>query len=73
MLKDVIHQHRHELRHSVYSSSFSPIRGRTVYCLALGLSLLKPFPSYRVYDVQNTQLVCSWCLFKVCVDLLNED
>lgn len=72
-LHDVIHQNGHEFCHSVDASGVGSIRGRAVYCLCLGLGLLEPFPGYRVYDVEYPQLVCSWCLFEVCIDLLDKD
>lgn len=72
-LQDVIHQNGHEFRHSVDASGVGSILGRAVYCLCLGLCLLQPFSGYRVYDVEYSQLVCSWCLLEVGVDLLDED
>lgn len=72
-LQDVIHQNGHEFRHSVDSSGIGSIRGRAVYCLCLGLGLFEPFPCYRVYDVEYSQLVCSRCLLEVGIYLLYED
>lgn len=72
-LQDVIHQNGHEFCHSIDTSSVGSIRGRAVYCLRLRLGLLKPFPGYRVYDVEYPQLVCSRRFFEVCEDFLNKD
>lgn len=72
-LQDIIHQYGHQFRYSVNTSGIGSILGRAVYCLSLSLGLFEPFPGYRVYDVEYSQLVCSWCLLEVCVDLLDED
>lgn len=72
-LKNVIHQDGHEFRYSMNSSGIGAILCRAVYWLALRLCLLEPFPGYRVYYVENPQLVCSGSLLKMCVDLLDED
>ena len=56
---------------SVYSVDAGCVRsilGCAVYFLALGLCLLEPFSSYRVYDVKDTQLVSSRSLLEVRVD-----
>lgn len=55
------------------ASGIGSILGRAVYCLCLSLGLFEPFPGYRVYDVEYPQLVCSWSLLEVCVDLLDEN
>lgn len=72
-LKNVIHQHGHQFRHSVNSSGICAILGRAVYRLALRLCLLKPLAGYRVYYVEDPQFVCSGSFLEVCVNFLDED
>lgn len=55
------------------SGSVCAVLRRAVYCLSLGLCLLEPLAGYRVYDVENPQLVCTGRLLEVCVDLLDEN
>lgn len=57
----------------MYASSIRAVRGRAVNGLALRLCLFKPFPGYRVYDVENAKFVGSRSLFEVGVYLLNEN
>lgn len=57
----------------MYSGGKGAVLRRAVYCLALRLGLLEPFPRYGVYDVEHTQLMRSRGFLEVCVDLLDED
>lgn len=41
--------------------------------LSLGLGLVHPLASYRVYDVEYSQLVRAWCFLEVKVELLDKD
>jgi hypothetical protein len=71
--ENIIHQDGHEFRYSVNASSIRPILGRAVNGLPLGFCLLKPFPGYGVYYVENTQFVRSRSLLEVRVNLLNQN
>lgn len=52
-LNNVIHQYRHEFRHSMDSSGEGAVLGRAVDGLALRLGLLEPLPGHGVYDVEH--------------------
>ncbi len=63
----IVHQDWHQFGHSMHSCGVRPVLGGTAYGLSLGLGLLHPLSCYRVYDVENSELVSSWCLLEVCV------
>ena len=70
---DVVHQHGEKLSHSSHTGSKCAIRSTTTRQLTDLAGLVYPLSGYRVYDIQNPQLVCSWCFLEMCVDLLDED
>lgn len=72
-LKNVIHQHGHQFRHSVNSSGICAILGGAVNWLTLSLCLLKPLAGYRVYYVEDPQFVCSGSFLEVCVNFLDKN
>lgn len=70
---DVVHQYGEKLSHSSHTGSKCAIRSTTTRQLTDLAGLVYPLSGYRVYDIQNPQLVCSWCFLEMCVDLLDED
>ena len=70
-LTNIIHQYGHQLGYSVNAGSICAVRGGAANGLALSLCLFKPFPGYRVYDVENAKFVGSRSLFEVGVDFLD--
>lgn len=70
---DVVHQRRHQLGHSIHSCRGCPVLRGATYGLSLGLGLVHPFARYRVYDVEYSQLVCSWCFLEMGIKLLDEN
>lgn len=72
VLNNIIHQHGHEFRYAVDACGVCAVWGSAVYCLALGFCRLQPFPGYRVYDVEDAQLVCRRRFLEVREDLLDQ-
>jgi len=70
---DIVHQYGEKLSHSSHTGSKCAIRSTTTRQLTDLAGLVYPLSGYRVYDIQNPQLVCSWCFLEMCVDLLDED
>lgn len=70
---DIVHQDWHELRHPVDAGSEAAIRGRAADGLALLFGLFQPFAGYRVYNVEDTKLMCTGGFLEVGVDLLDEN
>ena len=56
----------------MHSGAIGAILGGATDNLALLLRLVHPFASYRVYDVEHSQLVSAGCLFEVSIDLLDQ-
>lgn len=50
--------------------SIGGIRPRSLPGLSSGIY---PLSSYRVYDIEHTQLVGAWCLLEMREDLLNKN
>ena len=71
VVDDVGHQDGQQFRHSVDTSGESPISRGTSRWLTGLASCLYPLSSYRVYDIEYAQLVCSWSLLEMRVDLLD--
>lgn len=70
---DVVHQDWHQLRHPVDAGGEAAIRGGAADRLALLLGLFQPFAGYRVYNVEDTKLVCTGGFLEVGVDLLDQN
>jgi hypothetical protein len=70
---DVVHQYGEKLSHSSHTGGKCAIGSTTTRQLTDLAGLVYPLSGYRVYDIQDPQLVCSWCFFEMCVDLLDED
>jgi hypothetical protein len=56
----------------MHSGSIRSILSDTANNLALVFRLLHPLARYRVYNVEDTKLVCARRLFEVRKDLLDE-
>jgi len=70
---DVVHQHGHQLGHSMHARGGCPVlRGKT-NGLSLGLGLVHPFARYRVYDVEYPQFVCARSFLEVREEFLDEN
>lgn len=70
---NVIHQDWHQLRDPVDASSEGAVWGRAADRLALLLCLFQPFPGYRIYNIENTKLVCTGGLLEMGENLLDEN
>ena len=70
---DIGHQDRQQLGHSVDPSSKGSIWSSRTGWLACPARCFYPLSRYRVYNIEYAQLVCSWSLFEMGVDLLDED
>lgn len=70
---DIGHQDRQKLSHSVDPSSKSSVWSSRAGWLACPARCFYPLSRYRVYNIEYAQLVCSWSLFEMGVDLLDED
>jgi hypothetical protein len=70
---DVVHQCGHQLSHSVHTSGWRAIPSGRADGLAFCFGHIHPFPGYRVYDVENAQLVCCRGLLEMGVELLDEN
>jgi hypothetical protein len=53
----IVHQYWQQFLYSMDACTKGAILGGCAYGLTAGLCLLSPFASYRVYDVENAQLV----------------
>lgn len=63
---DVVHQNGYQLSYSMHARSECSVWRREAWGLSLGFGLVQPFPRYRVYDVEYSQLVCAGCFLEVC-------
>jgi hypothetical protein len=70
---DIVHQDWHQLRHPVDAGGEAAIWGGAADRLALLFGLFQPFAGYRVYNVENTKLMCAGGFLEVGVDLLDEN
>lgn len=70
---DVSQEHRQKFGHSIHASSESTVWGTTTGCLTSLAGLVYPLSGYRVYNIEYSQLVCSWCFLEMGVDFLDED
>lgn len=71
---DIGHENRKQFGHSIDACSECAIWSTWFdRLLAIFARLFYPLASYRVYNIENPQFVCAWCLFKMCVNLLDED
>lgn len=70
---DISHQNREEFGHSSNTSSKGSIGRRASKRLAGLACLIYPLSSYRVYDVEYSQLLISWRFLEMCINFLNED
>ena len=70
---DIVHQDWHQLRHPVDAGGEAAIRGGAADRLALLFGLFQPFAGYRVYNVEDTKLMCTGGFLEVGVDLLDEN
>jgi hypothetical protein len=72
-LDNIVHQCWKQFLYSIDPSSECAVLGFIVYGLPKGLGLFRPFSSYRVYDVQDTEFMGSRGFSKMCVQFLDED
>jgi hypothetical protein len=72
-LNDIIHEYWKQFGHSIDASRECTIGSGATSRLASLASLFYPSSSYRVYNVEYAQFVCSRSFLEVCVDLLDED
>jgi len=70
---DVVHQCGHQLSHLVHTGGGRSIPSGWADGLAFCLGHIHPLPCYRVYDVENSQLVCCRGLLEPGVELLDEN
>lgn len=70
---NIVHQDWHELRHPVDSGGEAAIWGGAADGLALLFGLFQPFAGYRVYNVEDTKLMCTGGFLEVGVDLLDQN
>lgn len=57
----------------MHASGKSAVLGRAADCLACLPGLFHPFSCYRVYDVENTELMGSGCTLEMRKELLDQD
>lgn len=70
---DIVHQDWHQLRHPVDAGGEAAIWGGAADRLALLFGLFQPFAGYRVYNVEDTKLMCTGGFLEVGEDLLDEN
>ena len=72
-IDDVVHQYGKKLSHSSHTGGKCTVRSTATRQLSRLAGLVYPLSGYRVYDIQNSQLVCARCFLEMCIDLLDED
>lgn len=70
---DIGHQNREKFSYSVDAGRKCTISGAASQRLTSLASRLYPLSSYRVYDIEHTQLVSARRLFEMGIDFLDED
>lgn len=73
MANYIAHQDRKQFFYSINTSGIRAICGFIVHGLSSKFGLLDPLASYRVYNVKYAKLMGSRGLFKVRVELLDEN
>lgn len=69
----IVHQCWEKFLYSINTSGKCTILSIIVYGLSRIFGLFRPFPGYRVYNVEHTKLVGARSLSKMGVEFLDED